>query len=139
MKPPAKIFLSYARPDRDKVEVFYHKLKTAGYEPWMDSQDILPGEKWELRIDRALRSADFILAFISSNSVDRRGFLQKEIRRALDYSQEKLDTDIYLIPVRLEDCPTPDNLTDYQWVDLFKPDGWTRLLKAIQAGIDRRK
>ena len=139
MKPQPKIFLSYARPDRDQVEQVYQKLVGQGYKPWMDSQDILPGEKWEISIDRALRQADFVIVFISPNSTDRRGVLQKEIKKALDYAQEKLDGDIYLIPARLEDCPAPDNLQDRQWVDMFKPDGWNRLIKAIEAGIAQRK
>jgi hypothetical protein len=49
-----------------------------------------------------------------------------------------LDSDIYLIPARLEDCEVPERLGDFQWVDLFEEDGWTRLVKAIQEGLKRR-
>ncbi len=139
MKPKAQIFISYARPDATQVQKLYKKLSDAGYKPWMDIEDILPGEQWATTIKRALKQSDFTLICVSKNSVNRRGFLQKEIREALDASQEKLDTDIYLIPVRLEDCEPPESLGDFQWVDLFKPDGWNRLVKAIEAGIQRRK
>jgi serine/threonine protein kinase len=133
-----RIFLSYVREDEEKVESLYQKLSEKGFKPWMDKKDILPGEDWELSIRRAIRSSDFFLACLSANSVNRRGFLQKEIKDALDIWQEMLDSDIYLIPVRLEDCEMPESLRRFQRVDLFEKDGWTRLVKAIQVGMERR-
>jgi hypothetical protein len=138
VKATAQIFLSYAREDEEKVENLYQRLSDAGFKPWMDKKDILPGERWKSSIQIAIRRSDFFLACLSANSVNKRGFLQREIRDALDIWQEKLDSDIYLIPVRLEDCKVPANLCDFQWVSLFEEDGWTRLLQAIQVGMERR-
>jgi hypothetical protein len=134
----AQIFLSYAREDEDKVKELYQRLSDAGFEPWMDKKDILPGEIWKSRIPQAIRESDFFLACLSGNSVNKRGWIQREIKDALDIWQEKLDSDIYLIPARLEDCEIPERLGDFQWVDLFEEDGWTRLVKAIQVGTERQ-
>jgi len=128
----AQIFLCYARLDQQQVEGLYNRLSDSGFKPWMDKKDILPGEKWELAIQKAIRSSDFFLACLSANSVNRRGVIQKEIKEALDIWKEKLDSDIYLIPVRLEDCEVPESLRCFQWVNLFEEDGWERLVKAIQ-------
>jgi hypothetical protein len=133
-----QIFLSYAREDEDKVKELYQRLSDAGFKPWMDKKDILPGEIWKSRIPQAIRESDFFLACLSRNSVNKRGWIQREIKDALDIWQEKLDSDIYLIPARLEDCEVPERLGDFQWVDLFEEEGWTRLAKAIQEGIKRR-
>ncbi len=138
MKATAQIFLSYAREDEEKVENLYQKLSDAGFKPWMDKKDILPGEKWKLSIQKAIQHSDFFLTCLSANSVSRRGSLQRGIKAALDIWQEKLEDDIYLIPVRLEDCEVPESLRDFQWVNLFEEDGWTRLVKAIQIGMERR-
>ena len=138
MKATAQIFLSYAREDEEKVENLYRKLSDAEFKPWMDKKDILPGEIWQSCIQRAIRRSDFFLACLSAKSVNRRGFLQREIKDALDIWQEMLEDDIYLIPVRLEDCEVPESLRDFQWVNLFEEDGWTRLVTAIQAGVERR-
>jgi hypothetical protein len=119
------------REDEEKVENLYQKLSDAGFKPWMDTKDVLPGERWKPRIQRAVRHSDFFLACLSANSVNKRGFLQKEIKDALDIWQEMLDSDIYLIPIRLEDCEVPEGLRDFQWVNLFEQDGWARLVKAI--------
>jgi hypothetical protein len=138
VKATVQIFLCYARLDRRKVEDIYQKLSDAGFKPWMDKKDLLPGERWKSSIQKAVRRSDFFLACLSANSVNKRGFLQKEINDALDIWREKLDSDIYLIPARLEDCEMPESLRDFQWVDLFEEDGWTRLVKAIQVGMERR-
>ncbi len=135
----AQIFLSYVRGDAEKVENLYQKLSDAGFKPWMDTKDILPGERWKPCIQKAIRRSDFFLACVSTNSVNRRGSLQRGIKDALDIWQEMLENDIYLIPVRLEDCEVPESLRDFQWVNLFEEDGWTRLVKAIRTGMERRK
>jgi len=134
----AQVFLSYAREDKAAVGSLYRRLSDAGFKPWMDGKDILPGEQWEFSIQQAIRRSDFFMVCLSANSVNKRGFLQKEIKHALSIRQEMLDSDIYLIPVRLEDCEVPESLHDCQWVDLFEKDGWTQLVKAIQVGIERR-
>jgi len=139
VKAPVQIFLSYARPDEEEVENLYQKLSNKGFKPWMDKRDILPGERWPSSIQEAIRRSDFFLACLSKNSVDKRGWIQREIREALDILQGMLDSDIYLIPVRLEACEVLERLRDFQWVNLFEENGWARLMKAIQIGIKRRK
>lgn len=133
------IFLSYARDDQDTVKLIYEKLRAEGYSPWMDQFDILPGENWERSIRIAIQKADFFLIFLSVHSVNRRGVLQKEIRAALDAWNTMLASDIYFIPVRLSDCSIPDELSNFQWVDIFDTSGWDKLLSAIRVGLKRRK
>jgi len=132
----ARIFLCYARPDEEKALSVYENLTTAGFVPWMDKKSIQGGENWEVSIRRAIRKADFFIACLSKNSVNRRGFMQREIRLALNIWDEKLEDDIYLIPARLEDCDvTHEKLRELQWVDLFEPDGFQRLIQAIRVGM----
>ena len=138
MTTQPRIFLSYAHEDQAKVADVYDRLVDAGYRPWLDKRDILPGEQWDLAINKAIRDSDFFLVCLSARSVGRRGFLQREIKTALERWQEMLDEDIYLIPVRLEEHDVPEALAKLQWVDLFEPEGWSRLLRAIQVGMERR-
>jgi CheY-like chemotaxis protein len=134
------LFLCYAHADSTAVEELYDKLVAAGYAPWMDQRDLVPGENWSLAIRKAIRSSDFFIACISKNSVTRRGFIQKEIKMAWDIWGEKLESDIYLIPARLEECDGLDErFCALQWVDLFRPQGFRDLAVAIQAGLTRRR
>jgi hypothetical protein len=115
----------------------YQNLSDEGFKPWMDDKDILGGEPWESAIKKAIRRSDFFIASLSNHSVDKRGILQKEVKEALEIWKEKLSTDIYIIPVRLEDCELPEGLKTFQCVDLFKRGGFQRLVKSIKEGISR--
>jgi len=132
-----RIFLSYARKDVGLVNDLYDRLKQAGFSPWQDSKDILPGELWKDALIRAIREAPFFLACLSNNSVNKRGMIQEEIKEALQMWRQKLDDDIYFIPVRLEECQVPEVLAKFQWVDLFDEGGFNKLLRALRQGLDQ--
>ena len=70
-----------------------------------------PAQGWEYEIRKAVRNSDVALICLSRGSVAKEGFLQKEIRVVLDVADEKPDDVIYVIPVRLEDCPVPEKLS----------------------------
>ena len=138
MNATPQIFLNYAREDRQKVESLYQQLSNAGFRPWMDTKNILGGEQWQRSIQHALQQSQFFLACLSVTSVSKRSYLRREMREALEKLQEMLDSDIYLIPVRLEECEIPEELREHQWVDLFAEDGYTRLVEALRVGMERR-
>jgi TIR domain len=133
-----RIFISYAREDEARVKQLYQRLADAGFQPWLDREHIIPGMKWEPVIKKALKQSDFVLVCLSATSINKRGFLQREIKQALEQAEEKLDHDVYLIPARMDDCEVPDALSELQLVDLFEDDGWRLLLKAIEYGLKQR-
>jgi len=128
-----KIFLSYAREDKEDVRALFARLKASGFNPWMDTEDILPGQEWEVCIKEAIRASDAFLILLTSHSVSKRGVIQKEIRTALEVQEEKLDGDIYIVPVRLVDCDIPAKLSKYQAADLFKEKGWSKLIATLES------
>jgi hypothetical protein len=133
----ALIFLSYARADVAQVQELYEKLAEAGYKPWMDTKNIIGGENWQLAINRAIENADVFVAVQSSNSVNKRGAIQLELRKALEKFQEKLESDIFIIPLIIDECNIPNELKKFHWIDYRKKDGWARLTQAIQESIKR--
>jgi len=135
----AEIFLSYAREDESKVEKIYQKLLADGFKPWMDAKDLLPGERWKVRIRDAIRRSNFFLAILTTNSIKRTGFFEKEVDEALDIWLEKSENDIYLIPVRVDDCELPERLHEFHCADLFKEHGWTQLIKALKVMTERQQ
>jgi hypothetical protein len=80
----ARIFLCHASEDKALVREVYQQLKALGFAPWLDEVDILPGQDWAQEISRAIQTADFILIFFSRNSVAKRGYVQREMKLALD-------------------------------------------------------
>jgi hypothetical protein len=105
-----RIFISYAREDEARVKELYQRLAKAGFQPWLDREHIIPGMKWEPIIKKALKQSDFVLVCLSATSINKRGFLRREIKQALEQAEEKLEHDVYLIPARLDDCEVPDAL-----------------------------
>jgi hypothetical protein len=131
MTRPLRVFLCHASQDKPAVWKLHRYLKQHGAKPWLDQADLLPGENWEVEIPKALYNSDVILVCLSKNSVDKEGYVQKEITFALDKAQEKPEGTIFIIPVKLEDCDVPRRLNRYQWVDLFRADGYRRLLLGL--------
>jgi formylglycine-generating enzyme required for sulfatase activity len=131
MSRPLRIFLCHASQDKPAVWNLYRYLKQRGVQPWLDQADLLPGQNWEVEIPNALFASDVILVCLSKNSVNKEGYVQKEIAFALDKAQEKPEGTIFIIPVKLEECEVPRRLGMYQWVDYFRTDGKRRLLLGL--------
>ncbi len=129
----AKIFLCYAKIDKEEVENLYNKLSEAGFDPWMDTKNILGGQNTSLAINGAIRHSDLFLACLTDNSVNNEGVFHSEIKDALDIQRQKLEGDIYIIPVLLENCNMPHSLRDIQSVNLFEEGGWIKLIKSIKS------
>ena len=137
MPDKVKIFISYARVNAEPVAEIYRRLKAAGYDPWIDSEDLLPGVKWKDAIIKAVREADLFLLCISSQSSNRQGFIQREIKIAFDQLEEKTSDHIYFIPVRLEQCDLPEKVEDFQCVDWFLNGAWEKLEKALRIQAEK--
>ncbi len=139
MSDEIRIFISYAREDQARVRELYDHLVDAGYHPWLDREHIRPGQQWEPIIKRALKQSHFALVCLSATSINKRGFLQKEIKQALEQALEKFEDDVWLIPARLDDCDVPEALAHIQWVDLFDDDGLQQLLAAMEYQLRKEK
>ena len=80
-----------------------------------------------------MRSSDVVVICLSRMSVTKEGYVQKEIRFALNVAEEKPEGTIFLIPVKFEECEIPERLRRRQWVNYFDIDGYDKLLKALTA------
>ncbi len=115
-----RIFISYAREDREAASQLYLDLKRSGLDPWLDSVDLLPGQDWENAIAEAIESSSHFIALLSSRSVGKRGYVQRELRKALEVLEEFPEDQIFVVPVRLDDClPTHRRLRRLHWIDLY--------------------
>jgi hypothetical protein len=135
-----RVFLCHASEDKPRVRELYHRLKSAGYHPWLDKEDLLPGQDWEQEIRKIIRDPyNIVVVCLSCNSVTKRGVVQEEIEWALKVLAQTPEGTIYLIPARLEDCPVPNRLSKLQWVNLFEPEGFKRLKQAMDFELGKRQ
>ncbi len=119
-KTEKKVFLSYAKEDSKTAHKLYNDLKKAGITVWMDNKDILPGENWKTKIVKAIKDSTYFFALLSSRSDLKKGYVQKELKIALDLLDQYPKSETFIIPIRLDSFePTDERLHDLQWVDLF--------------------
>jgi hypothetical protein len=144
---PPRIYLSYKRQDLERVEPIYEALRAEGFSPWIDVRDILPGKRWIKEIEKAIRSADFFITFVSNNSIDEQigSVTDFSVNSEVDIALERIsevkesypeitpDPRSYMIPARLDAVLPPAKLADFQWINLFEPAGLPFLVATIKS------
>lgn len=115
-----KVFLCHASQDKPIVRDVYQRLSTEGWiDPWLDEEKILAGQGWEYEIEKAVESADVVIVFLSNVSINKEGYVQKEVRYSLDIALEKPEATIFIVPFRLDNCVVPRKIRHWQYVDCF--------------------
>ncbi len=125
------VFISHANEDNAAARRLYKRLKADGANPWLDEENLLPGQNWGLEIEKALRASDVILLCFSEVSVAKSGYIQREYKRAMDILQEKPEGAIFIIPIRLDNCEMPNFIRELHWMDY--PEDYDRLLLSLQS------
>jgi len=137
-----QVFVAYVREDLEAAWRLYDELAAAGFNPWMDTRKLLPGQNWPRAIESAIDTADFFVACFSKRSVNKRGGFQAEIRYAVDCARRVPLDEIFIVPVRLDDCRVPRSIQrEWQYLDLFPdwPRGARRLVGMMRRELERRK
>ncbi len=132
----SKIFLSYAHEDADSSRLIYRFLSAMDLNVWMDEFDLRPGIDLRLAIEKEIEHSDYVIALLSNCSVNKYGYVQKELRTAMEELEKYPEDRIYLVPVRLDDCEVPHSLRRKVWVDFGQPRSMIRLLKAFTDSVD---
>jgi len=127
-----RVFLCHSSEDKPAVRSLYNRLVKLGVDCWLDERKLLAGQHWQREIRRALKDAHVVIICLSSKSVKRKGYMQKELKDALEIAQEYPDGTIYIIPARLDDCLVPEGLSHLQWVDIYEDKGYNCLLESLQ-------
>jgi len=140
MSPDRKlrVFLCHASQDKPVVRELYQKLAAEGWiDPWLDEEKLLPGQDWDMEIEKAVEAVDAVLVCLSNNSVTKEGYVQRELKFALDIALEKPEGTIFIVPLRLDDVQPPRRLRSWQYVDFFpnthRKQVYRRLLESLTA------
>ncbi|MNZ37965.1 hypothetical protein D3C78_554260 [compost metagenome] len=135
-----KVFISYSKEDRSFALDYFAKISTEGASPWMDDQKLLPGQRWEFEIDRALKDANLIVLLLSPRSVNKRGFVQREAQDAIEQLRYKKEDDIYILPLVIEPCEVPSFISGkLQYIEMTSPDAWGRVQQALALAAEQQQ
>lgn len=133
---PLRVFLCHSSADKPAVRELYQKLRVESWiQPWLDEEELFPGMDWNMEIEKAIEATDVILVCLSNNSITKEGYVQREIRIALDYADYKPEGTLFIIPIRLEDCVPPKRLARWQYADYFEGQrerGFERLSTSLE-------
>lgn len=128
-----KVFISHASEDKNVPEFIYDLLKSNHYEPWLDFKVLKVGMLWDYEIEKALRKSDFVIIILSKVATNKRGYIQREIKRMDRYSEEKLSDDIYILPILIDDCEVPENLSKYHYMKTSQSDFNKNLIDSLDS------
>lgn len=124
-----KVFLNHAKEDAKVTRRLYEELTVRGVDVWFDEESLLPGQTWKREVTKAIRACDYFILIFSSKSVNKTGYVNVEIREALEQIKRRPPGEVYVIPVRLDECEVNFlELEELQWVDLFAETGGYEIL-----------
>ena len=134
-----EIFLSYAHEDIGMAKQIYQDLKRYGLDIWFDTESLAVGQLWENAILDAIEESDCFIAVLSSNSMTKKGYVQKELKTALNVIDLFPEDKIYIMPVRINDCLVKNRkLKRYHWIDIFPESeyksGFKKILQVVSPG-----
>jgi hypothetical protein len=128
-----RVFLCHSSEDKAVVRMLFGRLRADGFAPWLDEENILPGQDWDSEIRRAVRASHVVVVCLSASSVTKEGYVQREIGLALGVADEKPAGTIFVIPARLAPCQVPERFAKWHWVNLFDARGYEQLAAALHA------
>ena len=137
-----RVFIAYVAEDLSGARKLYGLFEHRGFRPWLDKKKLLPGQNWPRAIEQAIQASDFFVALFSRRSICKRGSFHSELRFALNCAAQVPLDENFFIPVRLDACTLPRNISNrIQYVDLF-PDwqaGANNLIRSMQSEHLKRK
>ncbi len=133
------VFLCHAKEDKSTVRELYRQLTAEGWmDVCLDEQNLLPGQEWDMEIEKAVEAADVVIVCLSSHSVDKEGYVQKELRFVLNIAEEKPEGTIFVVPLRLGDCQVPRRIRGWQYADYFPNEERARAYQRLLFSLRMR-
>lgn len=116
------IFLSYAREDGERAQKIFSLIQRPERPVFYDKDALIPGMDWRYEIEEKVRQCSLILILCSAKSISKEGYVQREIRLALDRAEMMPDGRVFIIPVRFDGVPLPAKLAKYHWIEIEDDD-----------------
>jgi hypothetical protein len=107
-----KIFFSYSRTDTAFAVKLALDLKKAGFDVWIDQEDIRAGSEWDLEVEKALTTCDCLLFIQSEKSVASANVLD-EVYYAVGENKR-------VIPVIINNCKPPFRISRLQHINFIE-------------------
>ncbi|BAZ36749.1 tetratricopeptide TPR_2 repeat protein (plasmid) [Calothrix sp. NIES-4101] len=104
-RPLFDVFLAHNSQDKPQVRAIAEKLKNRGLRPWLDEEQIHPGESFTSAIEKAIHNVKAVAIFIGSKDIGR--WQAFEIQSLIN---ESIKAQLTIIPVILPGVENLENL-----------------------------
>jgi len=94
------VFISHTSKDDVFVKALREKLESHGIATWVDSRELVVGNKLDPEIETAIDESSSLIAVLSPNAINSR-WVSKEIQKALAVEAERQEDGYRVIPVML--------------------------------------
>ena len=102
MKNKPIVFVSHVSENLASAQALYGALREqALVRPWMASEDMEGGDKWEKELKAKVKGADFFVPLISQKYNAKKGKAQSEVKWALEKESEMPAGEKFIIPIGL--------------------------------------
>jgi hypothetical protein len=125
-----KLFMSHSSKDKWFVRRVADDLKKLGHDVWLDEHRIKVGDSIPRAIQKGIKSADFLIIFLSPNSVFSNWVENEWVSKFLD---EVESGDRKIIPALIGPCEIPTLLKAKKYADFTKnyDEAFSEILDAI--------
>lgn len=130
-----RLFLIYAREDLQLARWLADQLRKRGFNPWLDVDEIAPGQVWRKAVMNALEESVAALVLVTKH-LAKKGFVQEELKAALAVLEGEREDLSPVVPVQLDDSDIPEALEHIQSVNPLEGDGMERLVSGLRRLIE---
>lgn len=131
-----KIFIIYSNMDRELAKRVSDILIDNGYHPWLDVEEILPGQSWKETSARALEESEAAVVVLSEH-LAASSHAMNELETAMRMLRSKRSDIAPIIPISAGAAPSIEKLHDIQWADIDAPGGEELLLRGLALATAR--
>ena len=131
--PTFDVFLCYHSVDTAWVARLKTALEDKGVKVWLDSEQILPGDRFAEALERGLQASRSVALIVSAGSLHS-NWVNDEYYRALGLANAS-SHGLRLIPVLIESVSLPGFLSTRSWADFRDPSRFDESLVRLYRGI----
>ena len=89
-----QVFISYTCEDKDLARKLSRRLQDAGFDVWLDENNILPGDNWAEKVSQALKESQAMVVLVSPAAMD-----SKWVRHEIEFALGAKEYSGRLVPV----------------------------------------
>jgi hypothetical protein len=132
---PLAVLILHLSEDEQKARELYQRLRDDGFQPWVESENVIPGQNKQLEIRQRIQSSDVIVALLRDAFRREIGLEQQMLSCAIEEVGRRPLKSIFLIPTLVEECEIPWELSETKAVRLFEENGYEKLKLALKARL----